>query len=313
MIQVEALITILKRGLLVSLLKQKIMESAMRFFSEKGYMSTSMQDIANDCGVAKGSLYKFFASKEELLIEVYDTRFRDMYDKAEAILADQTRPPRDRLIHGTLLQLRYFAELNFSLEQFKDLPTQESGKLIPFCSRLRARQLNYYKECLISTYGQQLEGHIWDVIAVYLGIMKELTHFANVMNQPLNLENAAVFIVDRMDDIAASVIKNGGPELMQSLVMNEYVQSGLQGVSIPDAKQKRNLFDSLTSAIQELTVQNTRKEELNGAVQLLQEEVEKDQPKRILIDILLGHLQSQHELISIVGPLRKLLGTQMMS
>ncbi|MBB6669498.1 TetR/AcrR family transcriptional regulator [Cohnella nanjingensis] len=294
----------------MSLLKQRIMASAMRFFSEKGYMSTSMQDIANDCGIAKGSLYKYFASKEDLLIEVYDARVRDMYDKAEAIQADQTLQPRMRLIRGTLLQLQYFAELNFSIEEYQDLPMQENGKFIPFCHRLRARQLNYYKECLISAYGQQLEGHVWDVIAVYLGMMKEITQFTNVMNQPLDLEDAAVFIVDRMDDIAAGVVKKESPNLLKSSVITEYVQSGLRGATVTAAEQRRYLFETLTSAIEELTVQNTRKEELNGAVQLLQEEVQKDRPKRILIDILLGHLRSQHELISIIGQIGKLVAKE---
>ncbi|MFD0714673.1 TetR/AcrR family transcriptional regulator [Paenibacillus sp. GCM10027626] len=291
----------------MSLLKQKIMDSAMRFFAEKGYMSTSMQDIANDCGVAKGSLYKYFPSKEELLIEVYYSGVQEMYDKAEMINADKTQPPRDRFIRGTSLQLQYFAELNFSIEEYQDLPMQESGKFIPFCHHLRARQLNYYKESLLSVYGQQLEKYIWDMVAVYLGMVKEFTHFSNVLNQPLNLENAAVFIVDRIDDIVESILKSERPQLLQYSVISEYVQSGLKGASVPVTKQIRNLFETLISTIKELATPNTRKEELKGAVQLLQEEMEKDQPKRILIDILLGHLRLQHELISIVGQLEKLL------
>jgi AcrR family transcriptional regulator len=291
----------------VSFLKQRIMESAMRFFSERGYVSTSMQDIANDCGIAKGSLYKFFASKEDLLIEVYELRVQDMYEQAETIQADKTLSPRDRFIRETLHQLQYFTDLKFSVEEYQDLPMQEDGKFIPFCHRLRARQLNYYKDCLLSAYGQQLEPYIWDLVAVYLGIMKEYTKCPNFMNQPLSLENAAIFIVDRMDDMAVGVLKTKCPQILQYSVILEYIQSGLQGTSVPAAKQKKDMFETLISSVQELAVSITRKAELVEAVQLLQEEAEKEQPKRSLIRVLLEHLQSQHELKNMVGQLDKLL------
>ncbi len=58
----------------------------------------------------------------------------------------------------------------------------------------------------------------------------------------------------------------------------------------------------------ELTVPNTRKVELNEVAELLQEETDKDQPKRMLIRTMLEFLQTQHELKNIVGQLDKLHG-----
>jgi len=44
--------------------------TAMRLFSEKGYESTSVSDILKAAGANSGSLYHFFATKQDLLIEV---------------------------------------------------------------------------------------------------------------------------------------------------------------------------------------------------------------------------------------------------
>jgi AcrR family transcriptional regulator len=283
----------------------------MRFFSEKGYVSTSIQDIANDCGIAKGSLYKFFASKEDLLMEVYDSRVRRMYEHAETIKADQTLSPRDRLIRETLHQLEFFAELKFSLQEYQELPMNEDLKFAAFCHRLTARQLNYYKDCLLCAFGREIEPRIWDLVVVYLGIMKEYTQFPIFINQPLNMENVAIFIVDRMEDMAAGTLKTKLSPMLEPSVMQEYVQCGLEGVSVPAAKHKADMFQTLVSTVQELAVPNTRKAELNEAAQLLQGEAEKDQPKRILIRALLEFLQSQHELKNIVGQLDKLLDSMM--
>lgn len=44
--------------------------TAMRLFSEKGYESTSVADILRAAGANSGSLYHFFATKQDLLIAV---------------------------------------------------------------------------------------------------------------------------------------------------------------------------------------------------------------------------------------------------
>ena len=46
--------------------KRKIFEIAMRLFSEKGYEATSVEEITATVGVAKGTLYYHFNSKEEI-------------------------------------------------------------------------------------------------------------------------------------------------------------------------------------------------------------------------------------------------------
>ena len=46
--------------------KRKIFEASMKLFAEKGYDATSVEEITATVGVAKGTLYYHFASKEEI-------------------------------------------------------------------------------------------------------------------------------------------------------------------------------------------------------------------------------------------------------
>ena len=46
--------------------KRKIFETAMKLFAKKGYDATSVEDITATVGVAKGTLYYHFSSKEEI-------------------------------------------------------------------------------------------------------------------------------------------------------------------------------------------------------------------------------------------------------
>ena len=45
--------------------KRKIFETSMKLFAEKGYDATSIEEITATVGVAKGTLYYHFSSKEE--------------------------------------------------------------------------------------------------------------------------------------------------------------------------------------------------------------------------------------------------------
>jgi len=53
-------------------LKQTIILEALRLFSLKGYLSTSIQDIISAAGASKGGFYNHFRSKEELFHAVLD-------------------------------------------------------------------------------------------------------------------------------------------------------------------------------------------------------------------------------------------------
>lgn len=47
--------------------KRKIFDTALKLFAEKGYASTSIEEITAISGVAKGTLYYHFSNKEEIL------------------------------------------------------------------------------------------------------------------------------------------------------------------------------------------------------------------------------------------------------
>ena len=46
--------------------KRKIFETSMKLFADKGYDATSIEEITATVGVAKGTLYYHFSSKEEI-------------------------------------------------------------------------------------------------------------------------------------------------------------------------------------------------------------------------------------------------------
>lgn len=50
---------------------ERLVEVALRLFAERGFESTSVQDIVAAAGVTKGAMYHYFGSKDDLLAEIY--------------------------------------------------------------------------------------------------------------------------------------------------------------------------------------------------------------------------------------------------
>jgi TetR/AcrR family transcriptional regulator len=51
--------------------RDQIVEVAMRHFAERGYEGTHVQDVAAEMGIAKGSVFQHFGSKEGLFLAAY--------------------------------------------------------------------------------------------------------------------------------------------------------------------------------------------------------------------------------------------------
>lgn len=63
--------------------RSQIVAAARRCFSRDGFHQTSMPDIAAEAGVSVGTPYRYFANKEEIIIEIAGDAFRVMFDPVE--------------------------------------------------------------------------------------------------------------------------------------------------------------------------------------------------------------------------------------
>ncbi|MGV0029090.1 TetR/AcrR family transcriptional regulator [Phormidesmis priestleyi] len=57
---------------------EQILNTALSLFCEKGYHSTSIEDIARQAEISKGLLYHYFKSKEEVLAALVEIRINDV-------------------------------------------------------------------------------------------------------------------------------------------------------------------------------------------------------------------------------------------
>lgn len=70
--------------------------AAIKLFEEKGYHATSVQDIADEVGLQKGSLYHYIHSKEDLLLQIAHQAISEFNERLEKILSSDI-PVQEKL------------------------------------------------------------------------------------------------------------------------------------------------------------------------------------------------------------------------
>ena len=76
--------------------RQAILDSAYDLFSERGYHSTTLQDVAEYAGVGVSSLYSYFPSKLHLFYAVFEPWHKDAFEQLEKRVL-RLKLPRERL------------------------------------------------------------------------------------------------------------------------------------------------------------------------------------------------------------------------
>jgi AcrR family transcriptional regulator len=66
---------------------QPLLDSAARLFAERGYRETTIRDIAAAIDMLPGSVYYHFASKQELLLAVYEVGVTNITERVKAAAA----------------------------------------------------------------------------------------------------------------------------------------------------------------------------------------------------------------------------------
>ena len=107
--------------------RSKIIDVAMRHFAEQGYHAARVGDMATELGIAKGSIFQHFGSKDGLFFEVYKKAVRSFSRYLDA--------PADVRERGFFEVVRYWLESTEHLIREDWIP---------------------YRVCLLGNYGTDL-------------------------------------------------------------------------------------------------------------------------------------------------------------
>ncbi len=68
---------------------QNIIEAAVRVFARKGYYNSRVSDIAREAGIAAGTIYLYFKTKDDILVTLFRDKMTEFVGSLRKAVADE--------------------------------------------------------------------------------------------------------------------------------------------------------------------------------------------------------------------------------
>ena len=77
--------------------RETILASAAELFAQRGFHGTSMNEVAEACGLSKPTLYHYYRDKSELLVSIADGHVSRLVELCDSVLGDASVKAPERL------------------------------------------------------------------------------------------------------------------------------------------------------------------------------------------------------------------------
>lgn len=282
--------------------ERKILEAAIKLFAEKGYPLTSIQDIANECGIAKGSIYSYFKSKEDVLIAALNHYFNQIMRRVHT-LEKQHVNPRDKFA----TKLTVFFESVIAQKKLVDLQTydREISFNDTFRRFVQLKQYDVhqiYQKGLLSMYGDNIQPYIYDLTIMIEGMIRSYIRFFLLDESSYNLKSLVEYVLNRVDDLVEGLLtRNDEPIFSESQI--RHAMKKIEKL----VDTNMNTFKKVVDKIKEEIDRLPNSEEYMVSVEVIEEELKREQPRVPVIQGMLSNLKEVASIDQYIKEMKTLL------
>lgn len=107
----------------------RILDAALKVFATRGFYNAKVSEVAREAGVADGTIYLYFESKDALLIALFEDRMQRIIARANDELARSEGSILDKIRQAIALHLSLVVD-DPDLAEFITVELRQSGKFI---------------------------------------------------------------------------------------------------------------------------------------------------------------------------------------
>jgi|AntAceMinimDraft_17_1070374.scaffolds.fasta_scaffold15637_3 TetR/AcrR family fatty acid metabolism transcriptional regulator len=156
-----------------------IRQAAIRAFSHKGFYNTRAEEIAREAGIAVGTIYNYFASKEEILLSIFKEEFEQRMQVFRDLLGSNLPIPDkiDKILQDHFSRLNEHGDLAALLiqERFNPGPGFRT-KLLGLYKGMIARIEELIQEGIDKNWVRECHPRI--IAYALLGVVESLSVYA---------------------------------------------------------------------------------------------------------------------------------------
>lgn len=191
--------------------RERILAAAERVFAKRGFFASRVSEIAKDAGVADGTIYLYFKSKDDLLISLFEDRMKQVNAALRAAIATETTALAQlRTFIKTYLQLIHdepaatevlTIELRQSNKFMKEYENAEFADFLRMLGGLVAKGQD------AGELDDEVPPHI--VARMIFGMLDELALAWVLAKQPINATKPKKFDIVRAADWVVALVTTG--------------------------------------------------------------------------------------------------------
>lgn len=130
--------------------REKIFQTALHEFAQYGYNESSTNQIVKSAGISKGSLYKYFANKEELYFDVLDIVIDKYIVSMEESISDLSDDLHERVIKLAEMEFTWYLKYPDYYKLFKKAFLSDSS--------VYEKSINKYGNTASAIFNKLFEG-----------------------------------------------------------------------------------------------------------------------------------------------------------
>ncbi|MFD1426693.1 TetR/AcrR family transcriptional regulator [Kroppenstedtia sanguinis] len=272
--------------------KRHILITAMRLFSSKHYHRTSMQEIADSCGISKGSLYVYFKSKEDLLLNIFQYYFRSIEEQILQIEEDDSLSVKEKFMKEIEIKLSHYIEnQEFYKMQVQEISDLEDPNIYRYLHRQNIAQMKWFEQYVIRIYGDKMKSHAADVAFLLLGIIKQYMELIILHQVPLHIKKVVPFLLMQMDFMVQGILASDVKPLINGHLWSLYLAEVDKEKVHP-----LDLIKQMKNQLKAESLPEIQKEEALQSLAIIEQELMTMKPRTVLLKGMLHQLEPIHSL-----------------
>lgn len=263
--------------------KQQVTAVAQRLFIEKGFSSTSIQDIIQESGISKGTFYNYFSSKKECLIEILEEAQHRTAIRRNELLIGKAPACKEIFIEQVSIRILLNRELNL-FPLFQDIFHSKDPYLKDFVIKHHREEILWMKQRLIEIYGADSKPYAADCAVLMLGMIQHMNQvYAMEFNRQMDVLPLIQFIMRRVDTIMLGMIKTKDVMIGEKLTVQAKIHPN-----------KLSIRKSLDGQLQQLSdrLQDKGWQDALQFIEFLMEEIQLTNPRISLIKTISQSLKA---------------------
>ncbi|WP_298833318.1 TetR/AcrR family transcriptional regulator [uncultured Planococcus sp.] len=225
--------------------KQQILNAAYELFINKGYNSSSIQDILDEASVSKGTFYNYFGSKAECLMAIMESIGSEIRQRRMAAAVGM--PPHNPEVLAEQLYIRIKLNLEKNLfSLYESIFYSQEPELKAFSIKQYSSEMEWISSRIVDVFGKEAAPYALENAAFVHGYVQQLIHLWRLLStEEVPAEKLSSFVIRRLQatialQIAAKDTFIGNLKLPFATPTDEFSPAELSTLLETYAKKLKN-------------------------------------------------------------------------